>query len=220
MGPDPAAARAGRAQTAASSGCFVDLYWLPVGAGAPSRMRDWSLAVWEGASAFLGRRRRGALYHAALKMRLDSGTPYTVELTPVFIGEPAAPAMTGPVGFRSADRLRIFRYQLRCLEAEALPDEEWVVGSPIRLSTDCQAGPRLLSLAPTVPPHSWGRRVRGTSEMWTSASVISWLLMRAGIDARAIPVPAGGRAPGWQAGLELAALQGWADAAGGAEAEV
>jgi hypothetical protein len=40
--------------------------------------------------------------------------------------------------------------------------------------------------------------------MWNSNSVISWALVRAGvIDAAGSP-PAGGRAPGWDAGVAVA----------------
>ncbi|MEX2080643.1 MAG: hypothetical protein WEC33_03430 [Dehalococcoidia bacterium] len=62
----------------------------------------------------------------------------------------------------------------------------------------------ILDLAPGIPRHVWGRRVRGTSEMWTSDSVISWLLVKSGVDLSNVAVPAGGRAPGWLAGLDLA----------------
>jgi hypothetical protein len=40
--------------------------------------------------------------------------------------------------------------------------------------------------------------------MWNSNSVISWLIARSGIDIESIRPPAGGRAPGWQAGLVVA----------------
>ncbi len=186
--------------------CFIDLFWLPVGAGTP-RAQQFSLACWEAVAALLSRRKRAALYHPALKMRQGAVT-YTLELTPVFVGEPAAPAMTGPVGLRAAGRFKLFRYQLRCYEADSLPDEEWAVESPIRLSTECELVERIREAAATVPPHAWGRRAPGTHEMWTSASVVSWLLTECGIDAGAIALPRGGRAPGWQAGLEVAGLSG------------
>jgi hypothetical protein len=44
--------------------------------------------------------------------------------------------------------------------------------------------------------------------MWNSNSVISWLLAGAGLDLRGICPPSFGRAPGWRAGLELAAREG------------
>jgi hypothetical protein len=43
--------------------------------------------------------------------------------------------------------------------------------------------------------------------MWTSNSVISFLLARAGVDAVSIRPPQGGRAPGWEAGLRIAQSQ-------------
>jgi hypothetical protein len=35
--------------------------------------------------------------------------------------------------------------------------------------------------------------------------VIAWVLARSGIEAESIRPPAGGRAPGWSAGLQVAA---------------
>jgi hypothetical protein len=43
--------------------------------------------------------------------------------------------------------------------------------------------------------------------MWNSNSVIAWVLARSGIHAESIRPPSGGRAPGWQAGLEVAHRQ-------------
>jgi Polyketide cyclase / dehydrase and lipid transport len=44
--------------------------------------------------------------------------------------------------------------------------------------------------------------------MWNSNSVISWLLVHAGVGVDAIRPPAGGRAPGWDAGLVVARRAG------------
>lgn len=187
------------------STCSVDLYWIPVAAGT-SRFQQASLRLWEAIEAFRARRSRCVLYHSALKLRKSDGTALTLELTPAFIGGDTPPLMTGPVGFRGADRLRLFRYQLRCLEADTLPDEEYAV-SNTRLSTDCATLEHVLALAPGAPRHVWGRRVRGTREMWTSDSIISRLLVRAGLDLSGVAPPADGRAPGWRAGLELARRQ-------------
>jgi hypothetical protein len=60
-------------------------------------------------------------------------------------------------------------------------------------------------MVPSVPPLVWGRDEGHTGEMWNSNSVTSWLLIRAGIDAGDIHPPHGGRAPGWHAGLVVAA---------------
>jgi hypothetical protein len=53
----------------------------------------------------------------------------------------------------------------------------------------------------------WGRDELGTGEMWNSNSVIAWLLARSGLPTDAIRPPAGGRAPGWEAGLVTARRQ-------------
>lgn len=179
------------------------LYWIPVGAGT-SRFQRASLRLWEAVEAARARRHRAVLLHSALKLVADDAPTMTVELTPAFIGSPVPPVATGPVGFRGADRFRLFRYQLRCLPVERLPDEQWAVGTPTRLSDESAVVHRILDLAPVVPRYVWGRRVPGTTEMWTSDSVISWLLVQAGIDLTGIGPPAGGRAPGWDAGLTIA----------------
>jgi hypothetical protein len=44
--------------------------------------------------------------------------------------------------------------------------------------------------------------------MWNSNSVIAWVIARSGIDAASIKLPSGGRAPGWHAGLVVAARDG------------
>ena len=113
--------------------------------------------------------------------------------------------ITGSVGSTFAGRLRLFRYQLCLKECARLPDEEWTIRRAAAPSTDATAVHRLLQAAATVPAHVWGRRYTGTSEMWTSNSAVSWMLTRTGLDAAAIALPAGTRAPGWHAGLEASA---------------
>jgi hypothetical protein len=53
----------------------------------------------------------------------------------------------------------------------------------------------------------WGRDELHAGEWWNSNSFIAWLLARTGLDTDAIQPPAGGRAPGWDAGLVLARRQ-------------
>jgi hypothetical protein len=40
--------------------------------------------------------------------------------------------------------------------------------------------------------------------MWTSNAIVAWLLQTAGLQAASILPPAGGRAPGWRAGVVVA----------------
>ena len=66
------------------------------------------------------------------------------------------------------------------------------------------AARRVLELAPSVPTAVWGRDELGTGEMWNSNSIVAWLIARSGVAAESISPPAGGRAPGWHAGLVVA----------------
>ena len=50
----------------------------------------------------------------------------------------------------------------------------------------------------------WGRDELDLGEMWTSNSVISWLLMTAGVPVGQAGPPPGGTAPGWDAGIRAA----------------
>jgi hypothetical protein len=65
----------------------------------------------------------------------------------------------------------------------------------------------LLELVGSLPNPVWGRDELGTGEMWNSNSVIAWLLAHSGLPTEAIRPPAGGRAPGWHAGLVTARRQ-------------
>jgi hypothetical protein len=56
-----------------------------------------------------------------------------------------------------------------------------------------------------VPAVVWGRDELKAGEMWNSNSVIAWLITHAGICTEALRPPAGGRAPGWAAGVTVAA---------------
>jgi hypothetical protein len=62
----------------------------------------------------------------------------------------------------------------------------------------------VLELVPQLPPLSWGRDELGIGDMWNSNSVTSWLLEQSGVSSEHIQPPQGGRAPGWQSGLEHA----------------
>jgi hypothetical protein len=66
------------------------------------------------------------------------------------------------------------------------------------------AAHRVLDAVAAAPTPVWGRDELGAGEMWNSNSLISWALEGAGVAAGAIRAPAGGRAPGWDAGLVVA----------------
>jgi hypothetical protein len=75
----------------------------------------------------------------------------------------------------------------------------------VRVTDDPVQASRILDLAPSIPARVWGRDEGHTGDMWNSNSVVSWLLASAGLDPDGLQPPSGGRAPGWRAGLEIAA---------------
>ena len=184
----------------------VDLYWLPLGAGGHSVRLNGK--VFEAVVSLVERRRPLDLYHSALVVRISEGC-YTIESAPVPDADAQARGVVagGPVGSRWAGRFRIFRYEIRCWRGGVIPDLAEAVDSPLRLTEDEAGARRLLSLAPEVPTPVWGRDELRTGEMWTSNSIVSWLLAQSGLDADSIDMPRGGRAPGWHAGLEVARRQ-------------
>ena len=185
-------------------GAGVELYWLPLGAGGHSVRLNGR--VYERVVAWLERREALALYHAALRVKLPEGS-YVIEQAPVRDGGGAERGVVaeGAVGSRRAARFRIFRYELRCWRGGVIPDADEAVDSPRRLTSDPDVARRLLGLVHDVPTATWGRDELGAGEMWNSNSLIAWLLACAGIATETIHPPSGGRAPGWNAGLVVAA---------------
>ncbi len=110
----------------------------------------------------------------------------------------------GPVGTRAAGRFSLFRYEVRRWREGRIPDIAEAVESPRRLSDDVDRARRLLDLVPRVPTPVWGRDELAAGEMWNSNSLISWLLVRSGLPIESVGLPAGGRAPGWDAGIVVA----------------
>jgi hypothetical protein len=181
----------------------VDLYWLPLGAGGHSVRLNGR--VFEAVAARRDRRQPSDLYHAALEVRVPEGD-YVIEQAPAGRGEDSERGVVaaGPVGSRWAGRLRVFRYEVRCWRGGVVPDVDEAVDSPRHLTSDPVAAQRVLEFAPLVPTAVWGRDELGAGEMWNSNSIVAWLLVRAGLAAELILPPAGGRAPGWRAGLVVA----------------
>jgi hypothetical protein len=181
----------------------VDLYWLPLGAGG--HFVRLNGRVFEAVVAQLERRPAKALYHSALIVSLPEGE-FVIEQAPVRDGDGALRGVVaeGAIGSRRAGSLRLFRYEIRRWRDGVIPDVDEAVDSPQRLTDDPRLARRVLELVPHVPTPVWGRDELGTGEMWNSNSVISWLLSRGGLDVDAVQPPAGGRAPGWHAGLVVA----------------
>ena len=181
----------------------VDLYWLPLGAGGHSVRLNG--CVFEAVVATLERRKRYDLYHSALEVSLDGHT-YAIEMAPVWRADDPARGVVaeGAVGHRWLGRSRLFRYEIRRWRDGAIPDVDEAVESPRRLSRDTAQADRLLELVPACPTLVWGRDERRTGEMWNSNSLVSWLLAQSGVDVETIPLPPGGRAPGWRAGVVVA----------------
>jgi hypothetical protein len=184
----------------------VDLYWLPLGAGGHSVRLNGRL--YEAVAARLQRRQVCDLYHSALEVHLEDET-FVIEQAPVpdLSGESRGVVAEGAVGSRWAGRFRIFRYEIRVWRGGHIPDVAEAVKSPVRLSSDTVVARRLLEVVPQVPTPVWGRDELGTGEMWNSNAVIAWTIARSGIPTDAVQPPSGGRAPGWEAGLDVAGRQ-------------
>jgi hypothetical protein len=181
----------------------VFLYWLPLGAGG--RFVRLNGRAFEAVAARLARRSPCDLYHSALELRLAEGR-FVIEMTPIPRGgAPSRGAVAeGPVGSRLLRRLRIFRYEVRCLLDGLIPDVAEAVESPRLLTDDAAATRRVLELVSAVPTPTWGRDELATGSMWNSNSLTSWLLALAGLEPELIRPPARGRAPGWDAGVVVA----------------
>jgi hypothetical protein len=181
----------------------VDLLWIPLGAGA--HVVRLSGRLFEAIAALVQRRPRRALYHSALEVVLPSGR-FVVEMTPVPDGDGSRRGVVGEgaVGTRWAGRWRLFRYEIRRWCDGVIPDADAAL-RPVRVCDDLERTQRILELVASVPMPVWGRDDLGAGEMWNSNSVTAWLLARGGVDPVLIRLPPGGRAPGWDAGLVVAA---------------
>jgi hypothetical protein len=185
----------------------VDLYWIPLGAGA--HVVRLSGKLYEAITASLGHRPRLALYHSALEVFVPDGS-FVIESAPIRDDhgrERRGVVAEGPVGTSWVGRVRLFRYEIRRWREGSIPDAEEAVSSPVRVANDVARAHRILDLVPSVPIRVWGRDELHTGDMWNSNSLISWLLFRAGVETDTLRPPPGGRAPGWDAGLIVARRQ-------------
>lgn len=183
--------------------CWLDLFWLPLGAGGHvvrlnGRLYEWLLARRDDRTAL-------DLYHAGLMLHLEDVT-YAIEMGPVWNVPTTDRGVIcqGPVAARWLGRWRMFRYEVRCWAGGQIPDIDEAVDSPVRTTEDRATVQKVLTLLRAVPPLTWGRDELGTGEMWNSNSMVAWLLARSGHDMARVKPPPRGRAPGWNAGLVLA----------------
>lgn len=181
----------------------VDLYWIPLGAGAHAA--KVSGRIYEALVAARAHRPRCDLYHSALEVHVPEGR-FVVEQTPVpdDHGDARGVVATGPVGVRALGRFRVFRYEIRRWRDGTIPDLAEAVGGPLRISDHLPSAHSVLDTLPQVPVPVWGRDELGAGEMWNSNSIVAWTLVRAGLDLTDVGPPPGGRAPGWDAGVTVA----------------
>ena len=146
------------------------------------------------------------LYHSALVVGVAQES-FVIEMAPVRDGDGEARGVVaeGAVGSRWAGRLRIFRYEVRRWAGGVIPDIGEAVDSPQQVTRDADRAQRMLDLVARVPTPVWGRDELRSGEGWNSNSLTAWLIARCGLDASSMHPPAGGRAPGWNAGLAVAA---------------
>jgi hypothetical protein len=107
----------------------VDLYWIPLGADA--HVVRASGRVFEAVSAFLQRRPRCDLYHAALVVDAPEGH-FVIEQTPVPDDDGAGRGVVagGAVGALQLARWRIFRYEIRRWSDGQNPAIDAAIGGP------------------------------------------------------------------------------------------
>src|SRR5437660_8509519 len=108
----------------------VDLYWIPLGAGA--HMVRLSGKAYEAITAFIGRRTQCAVYHTALEVDV-SDARFVIESAPIRDRERRVRGVVaeGPVGTRwAAGRFRLFRYEIRRWRGGSIRDANEAVSRP------------------------------------------------------------------------------------------
>jgi len=191
--------------TASSAGvtCTVQLLWISLGAG--QHVVRISGSIFEAIAAFVHHRRACALYHSALIVTVPDGR-YVIEMTPVpdQHGETRGVVAGGAVGSTWLGKLRVFRYEIHRWRDGVIPDADQAATTTTR-TVELAEAERILGLVPSIPTPVWGRDELDAGEMWNSNSVTSWILRSSDIDTSELAPPNGGRAPGWSAGLVVAA---------------
>ena len=178
----------------------VDLYWLPLGAGG--RCVRLNGRVFEALVARREHRRAADLYHSALEVRLGPDR-WVIEMAPVWnTPEPERGVVAeGPVGLRWLGRSRWFRYEVRCWRGGRIPDVDEAVDSPVRMSEDVGHAQRVLALAPRFRTATWALTSSTPATCGTRTRSRRGSSSAAATTCPGSRPPAGGRAPGWDAGL-------------------
>ncbi|MBO3090052.1 hypothetical protein [Cellulomonas dongxiuzhuiae] len=169
--------------------------WSAVGAGGHVARR--TSAWWERLVAAREGRAPQPLVHAVLEVEV-AGVVRSVDMGPTW-GRTRGTrrvVLTGPVGARWLGRCPLFRYEVRVVDGSGRLPGVLAVSDDVALPGD------VLDLLADVPAYTWGRDEAGAGEMWTSDSVVAWLLERSGVSS--VEPPPGSRAPGWAAGARVA----------------
>ena len=132
----------------------------------------------------------------------SDGERYTIELAPSPDGDGASRGVvaTGAVGSRHLGWWRLFRYEVRCWRGGTIPDLDWAVGGPRRLTCDAAVARRVLELVAAAPTPVWGRdELDAGRDVELELGGRLAARPRRTVDRRCPPA-LGGRAPGWDAG--------------------
>ena len=180
------------------------IYWIPLGAGGAATVRV-SGRIYEVVRALLERRRPRHVYHTALEVYVD-GERFTIENAwpcPDDETDSRGVVVEGPLWSPWLRRLRWFRYEIRCWRDGCIAEVAEPVATPTLTGCPDRAR-RVLEMVRAVPALTWGRSPGLGGDMWTSNSVISYLLTVSGLPAESFRPPAGGRARGWDTGIDIA----------------
>jgi len=102
----------------------VDLYWIPLGAGAGGAVVRWSGRLYEALAATVARRPRCDLFHSALEIHLDDVTT-AIEMAPVWTTRGDRGVVSeGAVGARFLGHSRLFA--TRSAAGAGAPSRTWL----------------------------------------------------------------------------------------------
>jgi hypothetical protein len=162
---------------------------------------------WERLRALKAGRSPRELLHVALEVQLDSSTKFVIELVPAGFG----PARTstgvvgnGPILSRALGWMRMFQYEIRRWKNGVVEAKDKSTRPPSTYVITRDQALQIIDGASRAPRHPWGQDVLGNGDMWNSNSLVSFVLVSAGMDPAAIEPPASADWPGWDTGVALA----------------